>query len=101
MPEVVTIVTARIAPDRIDDVIAGFGDAVRRGTIPEHRHTSLLRGEGGLMRILSVWRTRADFDHYLETAEHPFAVTLLRRAGGDPVVDIHELVMDSTTPWWP
>jgi hypothetical protein len=100
MPEVVTVVTAYIPADRIDDVIAEFCAAVRAG-MPERRHTSLLRGEGNMMRIITVWRSRAELDHYLATTEHPFAVSLLQRFGGDPVVDIHELVMDSTTSWWP
>jgi hypothetical protein len=100
MPEVVTIVTAVIPHERVDDVICEFGAAIRSG-MPERRHTSLLRGEGNMMRIVTVWRSRADLDHYLATADPPFAVALLQRLGGTPVVDIHELVMDSTTPWWP
>jgi hypothetical protein len=101
MPEVVTIVTAFLPPDRIDDVIAEFGATIRAGLLPERRHTSLLRGEENMMRIITVWRSRADLDHYLATTAHPFAVSLLRRFGGSPVVDIHELVLDSTTAWWP
>jgi hypothetical protein len=54
-----------------------------------------------MMRIITVWRSRADLDHYLATTEHPFAASLMQRFGGTPVVDIHELVLDSTTAWWP
>jgi hypothetical protein len=101
MPEVVTIVTAHIPPDRIDDLVAEFGATVRAGLLPERRHTSLLRGEKNMMRIVTVWHSRADLDHYLANTARPFAVSLLQRFGGTPIVDIHDLVLDSTTPWWP
>ena len=100
MPEVVSMVSARVAPDRVAEVVAGFGAAVRAG-MPERRHTSLLRGEGGLMRIVTVWRSREDLDRYLAGADKPFAVALLESAGGEAVVDVLEFVMDSNTTWWP
>jgi hypothetical protein len=100
MPEVVTIVTAHIPPDRVEDLVAEFGAAVRAG-LPERRHTSLLRGEENMIRIVTVWRSRAELDHYLASTEQPLALRLMRRFGGDPVVEIHELVLDSSTAWWP
>ena len=100
MSEVVTMVSAHIAPERVPDVIAGFGAAVRAG-MPERRHTSLLRGEGDLLRIVTVWRNRQDLERYLSTTDRPFAVSLLEDAGGTPVVEVLELVMDSDTTWWP
>ena len=100
MPEVVSRVSANIAPERVDDVVERFGAAVRAG-MPERRHTSLLRGEGGLMRIVTVWRSRDYLDRYLASVDKPFAVGLLESAGGDTVVDVLELVMDSNTAWWP
>jgi quinol monooxygenase YgiN len=100
MPEVMTMVSAHIAPERVDDVISQFGAAVRTG-MPEHRHVSLLRGNGNLIRIVTVWRNRDDLERYLTTTDRPFAVTLLKNAGGEPVVDVLEVVLDSNTPWWP
>ena len=100
MPEVVTMVSAHIRPDRVADVIAGFADAVRAG-LPERRHTSLFRGDGGLMRIVTVWRSREDLERYRASSDRPLAVTLLEQAGGMPVVDVLELVLDSNTTWWP
>jgi hypothetical protein len=99
MSEVVTMVSAHIAPDRVAEVIEGFADAVRAG-LPERRHTSLFRGDGGLMRIVTVWRSREDLERYRATAERPLAVTLLEQAGGTPVIDVLELVLDSNTTWW-
>ena len=100
MSEVVTMVSAHIAPERVADVIADFGAAVRAG-MPERRHTSLLRGDGDLLRIVTVWRNRQDLERYLSTTDRPFAVRLLEDAGGTPVVEVLELVMDSDTTWWP
>ncbi len=100
MPEVVSMVSASISPERVDEVMAGFRAAVRAG-MPERRHTSLYRGDGGLVRIVTVWRSREDLARYLSNTDRPFAVTLLEDAGGTPVVDVLELVMDSNTTWWP
>jgi hypothetical protein len=100
MPEVVSMVSAYIAPERVADVVERFGSAVRAG-MPERRHTSLLRGDGGLMRIVTVWRSRDHLDRYLASVDKPFAVVLLESAGGETVVDVLEFVMDSNTAWWP
>jgi hypothetical protein len=100
MTEVVTMVSARIAPDRVPEVADRFAAAVRAG-MPERRHTSLFRGDGDLFRVVTVWRSRDDLERYLATTDRPFAVRLLEDAGGDPVVDVLELVMDSKTTWWP
>ena len=100
MPEVVSMVSAYIAADRVAEVVEGFGAEVRAG-MPEHRHTSLLRGDGGLVRIVTVWRSRHDLDRHLACVDKPFAVGLLESAGGDTVVEVLELVLDSNTAWWP
>jgi hypothetical protein len=102
MPEVVSMVSALslIPLERVDEVIAEFAAAMRRG-MPERRHTSLYRGEGGLMRIVTVWRSREDLDRYLASVDRPFACRVLEDAGGQTVIDVLELVMDSNTTWWP
>ena len=64
-------------------------------------HTSLLRGEGGLIRIVTVWRSREHLDRYLARATNLSPQSLLEDAGGEPVADVLDLVMDSNTAWWP
>src|SRR6476660_3542699 len=91
MPELVSMVSVHIAPERVAEVVEGFGAAVRAG-MPERRHTSLLRGEGGLMRLVTVWRSRDHLDRYLAGVDKPFVVGLLESAGGETVVDVLELV---------
>ena len=102
MPEVVTMVSAHIAPDKVADVIETFGAAVRAG-MPERRHTSLYLGAGGLVRVVTVWRSRDDLERYLSSVDgrRGFARALLEDAGGTPVVDVLDLVLDSGTTWWP
>jgi len=99
MPGVVTMVSAHIAQEREAQVVDGFSAAVRAG-MPERRHTSLLRGDNGLWRIVTFWHSRSDLDGYLASTRTPFAVRLLESAGGRPTVEVLELVLDSTTTWW-
>jgi hypothetical protein len=49
------------------------------------------------------WRSREELEQYLSRVDRRrgFALTLLEGAGGKPVVDVLELVMDSNTTWWP
>jgi heme-degrading monooxygenase HmoA len=100
MSGVVTTVRARIAPERTAEVTGPFSEAVRAG-MPERRQTSLLRGDGDLWQIVTVWRSRADLNAYLASVDEPFAHRLLRTAGGIPEVEIFELVLDSNAVMWP
>jgi heme-degrading monooxygenase HmoA len=100
VPDVVTMVSARIAPERVPEMTGLFSEAVRAG-MPERRQTSLLKGDGDIWRVVTVWRSREDLDAYLASAQEPFALRLLRAAGGTPEVDVFEVVADSNAPWWP
>ena len=53
------------------------------------------------LRIVTVWCSRDHLDHYLASVDKPFAVGLLESAGGETVVDLLDLVIDSNTAWWP
>jgi hypothetical protein len=53
------------------------------------------------MRVVTVWRSREHLDRYLASGEKPFARRLLEDAGGEPIAEILEPVMDSNTAWWP
>jgi len=100
MANVVTMVSARIAPDRADEVTGPFSEAVRAG-LPERRQTSLLRRDDDRWCIVTVWRSRHDLDAYLASVDEPFARRLFRNAGGTPEVEVFEVVVDSSAPWWP
>lgn len=101
MASVVTMVSARITPDRVPDLTGAFSQALRAGLPGQRRQTSLLHGDDDLWRIVTVWRSREDLDAYLASGAEPFAPRLLREAGGSPEVDVFELILDSSVPWWP
>jgi hypothetical protein len=101
MASVITMVTARIAPNRAPDLTGAFSEAVRAGLPGQRRQTTLLRGDGDLWRIVTVWRSREDLDTYLASVEEPFARRLLREAGGTPEADVFESIVDSNAQWWP
>jgi heme-degrading monooxygenase HmoA len=100
MANVVTMVSARIAPDRVPELTAAFSAALRAG-LPERRQTTLMRGDRDQWQIVTLWRSREDLDHYLASVAEPFATGLFRRTGGTPDVAIFEVVVDSNAPWWP
>jgi len=100
MVSVVSMVSARIPPERAPEVIARFSVAVRAG-MPERRHTSLLRREDDEWRIVTFWRSREDLDAYLASVDEPFAKQLLREAGGTPEVKVFEVMLDSSAKFWP
>jgi heme-degrading monooxygenase HmoA len=100
MSAIVTMVRARIAPERAAEVTGPFSAAVRAG-MPERRQTSLLRGEGDMWQIVTLWRSRADLNAYLASVDEPFAHRLLRTAGGTPEVEVFEVVLDSNAVLWP
>jgi hypothetical protein len=101
MHEVVTMVSARIADDRAGSLVAAFSRAVRAGLPEQRRQTSLLRGRDGEWRIVTVWSSREDLDAYLSTVDEPFALRLLREAGGTGSVDVFEVAAASGVSWWP
>lgn len=81
---VLTFVSAKISPDRQDDVIRPYSEAVAQGLPPELRQTFLVVGDDDTMAIATVWRRREDLDVMLASGEEPFARRLLREAGGEP-----------------
>ena len=101
MGAVVSMVSARIAPDRVADLTGRFSEAVRAGLPGHRRQTSLLRGDGGRWRLVTVWGSRDDLERYLASTEEPFALRLFRQAGGAPEVEVLDVVVDSGAPLWP
>jgi heme-degrading monooxygenase HmoA len=99
MSAVVTMVSARIAPDRVHEVTGPFTEAVRVG-MPERRQTTLLRGDGDEWRIVTAWDSRDDLEAYLASVAEPFALRVLRGAGGSPTVEVFDVVADSSAPFW-
>jgi hypothetical protein len=92
MAEVVTMVSGTIDPDRSDEVLGTYREALRDGPPPDIAETFLLREEGDRLSVLSVWHRRADLEAMLASGEEPFARRLIRGAGGTPEVRILEIL---------
>lgn len=101
MSGIVTMVSARISEERVEGLMAAFNQAVRAGLPEQRRQTSLLRGDDGGWRIVTLWSSRADLDDYLASGDEPFARRVLREAGGTPSVEVLEVVGASGVSWWP
>jgi heme-degrading monooxygenase HmoA len=81
---VLSFVSARISPERRDDVVRPYTETVASGLPPGIRQTLLLLGEDDTVAIATVWRSREDLDAMRATGEEPFARRVLREAGGEP-----------------
>ena len=95
---VLTFVSAKISPDRHDDVIRPYSEAVAQGLPPELRQTFLVVGDDGTMAIATVWHRREDLDEMLASGEEPFARRLLREAGGEPEARFFEIRAEGSSP---
>jgi hypothetical protein len=87
---VLTFVSSRIPPERREEVIRPFAEAVRDGLPPTIRQTFLVVGDD-TVAIASVWHQREDLDALLASGEEPFARRVLREAGGDPEARFFEI----------
>ena len=96
MASIVTMVTGRIAPERIQEVADPYREALQGGPPPDLEETFLLQGDAGQLAILSVWHRREDLEAMLASGEEPFARRLIPAAGGTPEVTIYEVLVRST-----
>jgi len=91
---VVTEVSATVAPDREDDLVAGFRQLLRSSTPDGLLRTELLRGQEGHWRIQTLWRDRASLDAMRAASEPPAAPTLFRRVGAEPSLTVLDVAAD-------
>jgi heme-degrading monooxygenase HmoA len=92
---VLSLVSATIAPERHDDVIAPYSQEVARGLPPGIRETYLLVGDGGELAIATVWNSREELDAMRASGEEPFARRVLREAGGEPTVRFFDVSVEA------
>lgn len=91
---VLSLVSATIAPERHDEVIATYSQEVERGLPPGLRETFLLV-DGGELAIATVWNSREELDAMRATGEEPFARRVLREAGGEPIVRFFDVSVEA------
>ena len=92
---VLSFVSARISPERRDEVVGPYSAMVERGSLPPGlERTFLLEGEDGTMAIATVWESRDALDAMLATGEEPFARRVLMEAGGQPAAQFFDVVAE-------
>ena len=93
---VLSLVTARIPPERQPEVVGNpYREALDAGLPPGIRQTFLLVGEDDAVAIATVWNSRGDLDSMLASGEEPFARRVLREAGGEPVVAFFDMAAEA------
>lgn len=76
--EAVSLVSARIAPERRDEVLRAYRAVVGSGLPPAIRETLLLVDDDGTLAIATVWRSREALDAVRLGPEEPSARRVLR-----------------------
>jgi heme-degrading monooxygenase HmoA len=94
---VLSFVSARISPERRDDVTGPYSAMVSQGLPAGIRQTFLLVGEDDTMAIATVWNSREDLDAMRSSGEEPFARRVLRQAGGEPEARFFEIAAEASS----
>ncbi len=88
---VVTMLEARVAPDREADLVREYS-GVGGGLPPFIVETFLLHSaDSGLWRIVTVWRSREDLEAYRRSVDTPEGVRIFRAAGSEPALTIFDV----------
>lgn len=93
--QVLTAVSATVAPGREADLVAGFEELLRHALPDGLLRTELLRGADGSWRVESLWRDRAALDAMRAGKEAPAAPALFRSVGAEPSLQVYEVAADS------
>jgi quinol monooxygenase YgiN len=89
---VLTVVSATVTEDRHERLIGGFRELLE-GELPEGLlRTELVRGPDNCWRIQTLWRDRAALEAMRAAPEPPAAPTLFRSVGGEPSLEIWDVV---------
>lgn len=89
-----TIVSAEVAEDQADDLVAAFEALVASG-LPDGLLETRLLGDGqGRWAIHSLWRDQAALAAMRASADPPAAPALFRRFGAEPSLGIWRVVAE-------
>ncbi len=92
---VMSLVSAKIAPERREEVTRPYSEMLASGLPAAIRQTFLLVSEDGTMAIATVWNSWEDLDAIRTSGEEPFARRVLREAGGEPQPSFFEIAAES------
>jgi heme-degrading monooxygenase HmoA len=92
---VLSFVSANVSPERREEVVRSYTDAVAGELGTGVRQTFLLGGEDDTMAIATVWNSREDLDAYIASVEEPLARKMLREAGGEPQATFFDVLVEA------
>jgi heme-degrading monooxygenase HmoA len=93
-PRILTVVTATVASDREDELLAGF-QSLAAAPIPDGLlRTQLLQGADSDWLIQSLWRDRDALDNMRAGSEAPAAPRLFHSVGADTSLQIFEIKIE-------
>ena len=87
-----TVLEAPIGPDREAELIDGYRELVRPGLPEAIVETFLVRAEGDVWRIVTIWRSRGDLDEFRASGVTPGGVLVFRAAGAEPILTVLDVV---------
>jgi len=79
----VTVVDANVAPEREQELIAGFARLTEGDKPPGLVRSELLRGRDGAWRIQTTWQDLETLRELRRSGEPPAAVALLESVGAE------------------
>lgn len=97
--QVMTVLEARVARDRWDDLRGAFAQGQSR--LPRQMaHSYLMQSEADpeLWRTVAVWESRTALDEYRRSVETPGGVLFFRAAGAEPTLAIFDIVSQQRGP---
>ena len=89
----VTMLEAVVEPDREDELIAAYREAGGETLPPFILQTFLLKGDNGVWRIATVWRSREDFEQYRRSGVTPAGVVTFRAVDAEPELKVFDVAV--------
>src|SRR4051794_13689173 len=96
--QVLTEVSAIVAPAREADLVAAYRELVARPLPDGLVRSELLSGQDGRWRIQTLWRDRAALDAARAAPDGPPAPRLFREVGADPGLALFEVKVQRIAP---
>jgi len=84
----VTIVEAAVEVGREPDLRSAWGEVAAGALPPGFIESTLLRTEGGIWRIVTVWESKDAVVAMRATGQPPAALVVFERAGAEPSISM-------------
>ena len=97
---VLTVLEARVLPDRVADLLRAFEETRTSALPPFIVRSLLLRSDQDpdVWRIMTVFRSREDLDAMRASGQTPRAVAMFRAAGAEPTFSLFNIADQLENP---